>query len=109
MKATEDLVIQSWFIPTEEHKKLKLIALQNESTMTNYLLEYLDIGNKTYMNQPIDLKLYIPYLKIDKYKKILIAFDKENNKIAKKIALQNDITLRDLLKIYVIDGNKRNI
>ncbi|WP_455654363.1 hypothetical protein [Phascolarctobacterium sp.] len=107
MKAAENETIISWFMPDEEHKKLKLITLDHNSTMTDLLRRYLENGNKTYMDKKIDVTKYD--LKKKKNKQVLMTIDKISHNTAKKIALNNGITLKSLLVIYVYEGNKQSL
>lgn len=108
MKAAENETIISWFMPAAEHKKLKLSALDKNSTMTDLLREYLKCGNKTYMDTKIDITKYDLKNKSN-YKQILMTIDKVSHNTAKRIALNNDITLKDLFVIYVCEGNNKNL
>lgn len=93
-------------MPDEERRKLKLSAIDQNSTMTDLLRRYLENGNKTYMDEKIDITKYD--LKNKKnYKAILMTVDKISYSTAKKIALNNDITLKSLLVIYVLEGNNK--
>lgn len=108
MKAAQNETIISWFMPAAEHKKLKLSALDKASTMTNLLREYLDQGNNTYMDKIIDVTKYDLKNK-NNDKQILMTIDKVSHNKAKRIALNNGITLKNLFIIYVCEGNKQSL
>lgn len=89
-------------------QKLKLSALDKNSTMTDFLREYLKCGNKIYMDTKIDITKYDIKNKSN-YEQILMNIDKVSHNIAKRIALNNDIILKTLFVIYVCEGNNKNL
>lgn len=108
MKAAENETIISWFMPAAEHNKLKFSALDKDSTMTNLLREYLEQGNKAYIDTKIDVTKY-DFKNKNNYKQILMTIDKVSHNTAKRIALKNGITLKNLLVIYICEGNNQSL